>query len=122
VTGKDLVKRAAHGVHLVVLQRPHRARQGVPGCQQQRVALPQRDLQVVGQTKRQLAAGPRVSRLDDADVPGRHRGLLRHVELAEPTLLPPASVQLADPRVVAWERERGHGPNVPTSVADGTYV
>ena len=82
-------------------RRPWRGRPGAPrsrgvaGGEQQRVALPQRHLEVLGQVQHHLPAGPGPAGLHEAQVPGGDTRLLGQVELAEAAALAPLAEQLA---------------------------
>ena len=71
---------------------------GVARREDQRVALPQRHLQVLGQVQQQLAAGPGAAGLDEAEVPGGHPAHRGQVELAAPGRLAPVPEQVAHRR------------------------
>jgi hypothetical protein len=62
--------------------------------QQQRVAVAQRHVQVLGQAQDHLAGRPGPAGLDEAQVPGRHVRRDGEVELAEPAALPPLADQV----------------------------
>ena len=56
VPGEDHVERTAHRVHLGVVERALPVHRGVAGGHQERVALPQRHVEVLGEVEHQLAA------------------------------------------------------------------
>ena len=83
-----------------VVERALRVGGRVAGREQQRVALAQRHLELLGQVQHQLAAGLRAAGLDEAEVARRDAGLERQVELAEPAPLAPVAQQRAERRAV----------------------
>jgi len=100
--GKRLVRSQhvlygfVHGRHRRVGQPVGRVGGGVAAGQQQHVALTQRHVELLGEAKDHLAGRPRPPGFDERQVPGRHLGPQREVELGEPAPLPPAAQQLAD--------------------------
>ncbi len=56
VTGEDVLERVADRSHLRLVQPPLRERGGVAGRQQQRVALTQRHLELLGEPQHHLGA------------------------------------------------------------------
>ena len=105
VPGEDHVERAAHRVHLGVVERALPVHRRVAGGHQQRVALAQRHVEVLRQVEHQLAARLRPARLHEAQVASRHGGLVGQVELAEPPALPPVAQQVAH---AERRRDRAH--------------
>ena len=82
VAAEDPVERVAHGPHLRLVEPALRERGRVAGREQQRVALAQRHLELLGEPQHHLGARARAARLDEAEVPRRHARLQREVELA----------------------------------------
>jgi hypothetical protein len=66
--------------------------------EQEDVSLAQGDLELLGEVEQQLAARPRATRLDEAEVTRRDGGLQRELELAQLSSLPPYA-QLLSRRV-----------------------
>ena len=96
VPGEDRVERVLDGRHRRRVERRLRVHGGVAGRQQQGVALPQRHLEVLGEVQHELPTGPGTAGLDEAQVAGRHLGLHREVELAQPAALPPVPQEIPD--------------------------
>jgi len=57
-----------------------------------------RHVEVLGEVEHELPARLRPTRLHEAEVAGRHRGLVGEVELAEPPPLAPVAEQVAHAR------------------------
>ena len=93
MAGQHAVERVADRRHLRRVDRPLRERRREARGQQQAVALAQRHVELLGEVQDHLAARVRAARLEEAQVPGRHTGLEREVELAEPVALPPVPQQ-----------------------------
>ena len=88
VRGQHDLDRGPHGRHVIVVEAALPVGGGVPGCQQQGVALAQWDVEGGGQAQDHLPARARPARLHAGQVPcGGVRGE-REIELAEPA--PPA--------------------------------
>ena len=105
VPGEDHVEGAAHRVHLRVVEGPLPVHRRVAGRHQQRVALAQRHVEVLGEVQHQLPARLRAARLHEAEVASRHGGLVGQVELAEPPALPPVAEEVAH---AERRRDRAH--------------
>ena len=86
------VPQRLHGLALVRLVQKDRR---VSTCEQEPVALGQRQIQVLRQVQQQLPARLGPARLDEAEVSRRHLGVQRKLELAEPTAQSPEPDQLA---------------------------
>ena len=71
-------------------------RRCVPGRDEQRVAIAQRYVEMLGEVQDHLAARPRPARLHEAQVPGRHARRVRELELAEAPARAPVAQQLTD--------------------------
>ena len=97
VTGEDHVEGRPHGVHRAVVERALAVDGRVAGGHQQRVAFPQRHVEVLGQVQHQLAA--RLERPVSTKLRWRvdTAASLDEVELAEAAALSPAAQQVADP-------------------------
>lgn len=91
--GQVSVEQAAQpghdGGHRRVLRRPGAVARRVTTGEQKLVAGPDRDLEVLRQPHDHLRGRPRPSGLDVAEVPRADLGLVRQLELAEPTALAP---------------------------------
>ena len=111
VAGEDLLQRGAHGRHLLGVERRLAVRGRVARGQQQRVALAQRHVEVLGEVQHQLAARLGAARLDEAEVARGHGGVERHVELAQPAAAAPVAQQVPD------AGEGRHGGGHATTVA-----
>ena len=110
VPGEHLVERGAHGRHGLGVERRLAVGGRVARGQQQRVALAQRDVEVLGEVEHQLAARPRAARLHEAQVPRRDGGVERDLQLAQPAAAPPVAEQLPDRR----QRRMTRRPSPPT--------
>ena len=95
---QDLLYRFVHGRHRRVGQPVSRVGGSVAAGQQQHVALAQWHVQLLGEAEDHLAGWPRPPGFDERQVPGRHLGPQREVELGEPAPFPPAAQQFADRR------------------------
>ena len=67
------------------------------GGEQQLVALPERDLELLGEQQHHLGARRRAAGLDEAQMPGRDPRVERQVELGAPPPLAPLAQQRPDP-------------------------
>ncbi len=105
VSGQDHVEGAAHRIHVGVVERSLPVHRREAGCHEERVALAQGHVEVLGQVQHQLAARLGASRLHEAEVARRHRCLVGQVELAQAPSLAPVAQQVTD----AQRRgDRGH--------------
>jgi len=112
VPGKHLAQRGAHALQFRLVKSVL----GVGGCvaagQQQRVALAQRDVQLLGQPEDHLRRRAGAPGLDEAQVPRRDVGLDRQVKLADPAPPPPLAQQFADGTGARRPGQR-HGRHLP---------
>ena len=94
--GEQPVDGVAHRLHLgrVEVGRVERRREA--RRDQQRVALAQRHVEVIGEVQHHLAARPGPAGLDEAQVPRRDAGVVRQIELAQAPPRPPVAQQRAD--------------------------
>ena len=107
VVGPDqLGERPAHARHRLAVERRLRVPRRVPGGEQHRVALPQRDVEVLGEGQHQLRRRLRLAGLDEAEVAGRHPDVERQVHLAAAAVLPPVPQHRADARCTSRPRDR----------------
>ena len=67
------------------------------GGEQQLVALPDRDLELLGEQQHHLGTRRRAAGLDEAQMPRRDPRVERHVELGAPPPLAPLTQQRPDP-------------------------
>ena len=104
VAGEHPVDRLAHRAHLGVGEVVLGVGGGVAGGEQQRVSLPQRDLELLGEPGEHLGARLRAAGLDEAQMPRRDPGLERQVELAEAPALAPVAQHRADGRALGCRR------------------
>jgi hypothetical protein len=86
---EDPVERRQHVVGSRIVETELTVRRRVAGGEEQVVAIAQRHLQRLGERVQHLPARLRASRLDEADMAGRHPGPRRQVELAHPPLRAP---------------------------------
>src|SRR5215212_8868272 len=91
VAGQDEVDRLACGLKGGIIKVALRIGGGEAGCEQHRIALPQGDGHPLCQTKHHLPAGPRSSRLQEAEVARRDLRVESEGELAETASLSPLS-------------------------------
>ena len=96
VPAQQPAQRRPDRLQLRVLQRAPPVRGGEAAGQQQRVPVPQRDLEVLAEPQDHLAGRPGAPGLDEAQVPGRDLGPQRELELAEPSAFPPLPQQQPD--------------------------
>src|SRR5215212_9961693 len=91
VTGQDEGARLACGLKGGIIEVALGIGGGEASCEQHRIALPQGDGHPLCQTKHHLPAGPRSSRLQEAEVASRDLRVESERELAETASLPPLS-------------------------------
>ena len=81
--------RLADGLELVGVERPLPVRGRVAGREQERVALAERNVEMLREMEDELTARPRTPGLDEAQVASRHLGFDGEVELADAPALAP---------------------------------
>src|SRR4029077_12638070 len=91
----------------------------VAGGEEQAVAVAQRHVEMLGEMEKELAGRLRPSRLHEAQVPGRHVGFQREVQLAETTPTTPVLQQRSDARS---RGRHGHGSTLPTTAHGSAYL
>ena len=82
--------------HRHLLQRRLAVRRREARGDEQRVALAQRHVEVLGEVQHQLSARPGAAGLEEAQVPGGHAGLVRQLQLAEPAAHAPRPQPIAE--------------------------
>ena len=99
----SLLERVPHAGHRLVVEGGLLVLRGVARGEQHRVALAQRDVEVLGEGEDELGRRLRLAGLDEAEVAGRDADVEGEVHLAAPAVLPPVSQHRSD-------RRRGHRP------------
>ncbi|AQA20851.1 glu/Leu/Phe/Val dehydrogenase, dimerization domain protein [Rhodococcus sp. MTM3W5.2] len=99
VRTEDRRDRVGHRGHRHVGELVLGVRRGIAACQQQRVPLPQRDIELFAELEQHRLGWPGPAGLEEAHVPGRDLGPGREVQLTEPASLPPPPEQRADRRL-----------------------
>ena len=94
VAVQDAFQRVADGLELGLGQAAFGVGGREAAGQQQRVAVAQRHVEVLGQVQDHLAGRPGPAGLDEAQVPGGDVRRDGEVELAEPAALPPLADQV----------------------------
>ena len=117
VAAQDAVDRLAHRAHLRRVEVVLGVGGRVAGGEQQRVAVAQRDVEMLGQLDHHLRARLGPPRLDEAQVPGRHARLEREVLLAHPPPAAPVAQQASDAGAVG--DRGGHGRHASGGPAAG---
>jgi hypothetical protein len=87
---------AARAGFKAIVKRALREHRREAGRQQHRVALAQRQLEMVAEVEQHVAAGRGPAGLDEAQVPGRDLGVEREVELAHAALQAPFAQPLSN--------------------------
>ena len=91
-------ERLADAGHRLTVERCLRVPGGIAGRQQHRVALAQRDLEVLGEGEHELRRRLGLAGLDEAEVAGGDADVERQVQLAPPAVLPPVPQHRSDRR------------------------
>src|SRR5271168_1078307 len=109
------VHRDAHGGERRVLQPVFGIKRREPRREQQRVALSQRNFQLLGEQHHHIPARLRLAAFDEADVALRYARVEREIELTAPAPLPPLAQLRADrAREDPWRMRRGLARDAPT--------
>ena len=119
VASQHEVDRLARGLEGGVVKAPLRVGGGIPGSNEEGVALAQRNLEMFGKPQEHLAARSRATSLKEADVARGNIGLGGKRELAEAPALAPAAEEFANrsARGAHDGRRRGHhGQTIALSV------
>ena len=96
VRGEQAVDGFAHRLHLGRVEVGGVERRREAARDQQRVALAQRHVELVGEVEHHLAARPRPAGLDEAEMARRDAGGVGEIELAQPAAGPPLAQELPD--------------------------
>ena len=96
VGAEEAVDGLAHRRHLRGFELALGVHGGIAGGQQHRVALTQRNLELLSQPDHHLPAGTCAPGLQETDLAGRDLGLQRQLELAEVPPLAPRAEQLSN--------------------------
>ena len=111
VAFEDALDRGAHRLHLRRVEVGCVVRRREAGRDQERVARPQRHVEVLGQVQHHLPARPRPTGLDEAQMARRDPRIGCQVQLTEPASGAPIPEQHADRRgVISHPR---HGTDAP---------
>jgi len=112
MAGEDQIERLAHWRELRICDRVLGDRRGMTGGEQQLVALPYGDFELLGEQQHHLGTGRRAARLDEAQMPRRYPRVERHFELGAPPPFAPLTQQRPDP----WLGADGCHPVVDSSL------
>ncbi len=96
VTDEHPLDRGAHGLQLGRVEIGRVVRRRVARRDEQRVAGPQRHVEVIGEVEHHLAARTGTAGLDEAQVARRDPGIRGEIELAHPAARPPVAQQRPD--------------------------
>ena len=107
MAAQDLVDGLADGLELVGVEGALPVRGCVAGREQERVALAQRNVEMLREMEHELAARAGATGFDEAQMASGHLRFDGEVELADAPALAPVTKQVTDP----WRR-RGDGHRV----------
>ena len=125
----------AHGLQLGRVELGRVVRRREAGRDQQRVARPQRHVEVLGEVEHHLAARTGTAGLDEAQVARRDPGIRGEIELAQPAARAPVAEQRPDRRASTHDPRhgtdgrarpnhylRGNGPRAPAAGTLGPWT